>query len=77
MTINNLSIYFKNKEEGGGVLSVVLVLKKVFCVKGEIILLYKVVSLISVAKNLANCWTDMVFLYSEDSYCSKQGLKLF
>ena len=38
------------------------------------ILIYKEVSFLSVAKDLAKRWTDMAFLYSEASFSSREGL---
>ena len=38
-----------------------------------LILLYKVSSFLSVAKDLANRWTDIVLLNSEASYRSREG----
>ena len=38
------------------------------------ILLYKVVIFLSVAKDLANYWTDMVLLFSEAFYRSREGI---
>ena len=44
----------------------------------DFILLYKVVSVfLSVPKDLANRWTDIVLLYSEASYRFWEGFKLF
>ena len=43
-----------------------------------LILIYKVISFfLSVAKDLANHLTDIVLLYSEDSYLSGDGFRLF
>ena len=43
------------------------------------ILLYKVVNVffLSVTKDLANYWTDMVLLSSEASYRSREGVYIF
>ncbi len=41
------------------------------------ILLYKVESFLSVAKDLTNHWTDMVLFYSEVSSMSREGIELF